>query len=608
MAPDARAAQEVGLPPEQALDLRPEPVLALGFVGDGTGECAGSIAALLLTLAAECARIVAADRDLFAPGQPRLRFVTGRLSAPEGAIAQAAIAAGAEVRAVIPGEMAPAGTGAPLCPGGEPDDPRALARAGSALLDRSDILIARWDGLPKAGARPRESPIEPGPHPGGDPRGGTAAIVQEAVERRMPVLLLSTEQGCEAMLLDDPDELLLPAVAADLPRIPLARNLDRVLARAFAPPADAAERQALRDALAEPAPLRSLRPEYRCLLALAASAPTDPAATTEAEDLDRAMAVAALVSREAVAAAERATRLRHRMEELATFYGDRVRSGIVLRYGLPAFGSLLIALLSILAPRFGLAWLGVQAFVTTLLIVEAGGAVRGRWNERWLDYRSLAERLRCDRFLEPFGIGAARIETATSQEDPPWMRWVHRRHRRAHWVGGAITVPVVAAALGHLVTVEIAGQIRYHGAAAIRFRSLSVRLRALGVVSIGCVLAATLVLLLVPGDDGPTSAGVRALLLIGLITLPSVFLAARGLRAEAAFDVAAARSEGAIAALRRLRDRIEAVPPDHDRLAEASRAAAAAMILDTVDWRVGLQRSRAPYRTAPATSTKREAC
>jgi len=51
---------------------------------------------------------------------------------------------------------------------------RSYLRAGHALLDQADVLLALWDGAPSRGT------------------GGTADVVDEAFRRRIPVLHLST--------------------------------------------------------------------------------------------------------------------------------------------------------------------------------------------------------------------------------------------------------------------------------------------------------------------------------------------------------------------------------------------------------------------------------
>lgn len=575
--------------------FRPAPVLAVGLAGDGGIEALAQAWArareVVGDLRQECARVVERDAAFFAPAPPRIRVVTRLAGDMDRALTEGARAAGAEVAVVSADES---GAIAFTSPGvGDTascsswklarTDARSAARAGEALLSQSDILIASWDG--RADAAP----------------GSTGALVQEAVERRMPVVLLARKADGEIQIIDDPEVNLLPAVAAELPRVRLAENLDRVLARSFAPPSDRVERRALAAFLSEPRAPRTLRPEYRGLLLLAshrqpATGNAEPA-LTDRQEWDRAIALAASVSPANAAAVARQQLRYARMEELAAFYGERARSGTVLRYSGPAFGALMIALLAIVAPGWSLAWLGVQGMVITLTIVEATLAVRGRWGERWLDYRSLAERLRCDRFLAPFGIGLGRLEMDAEVADPAWMRWCHRRLLREHWPDGAVTDTEVEAAFRHLAEVEVAGQIRYHEAAATRFRSLERRLRLISAGAVLCIVLSTLALFgLTLLQERPRALG--ALLMIFLIIMPSVFLASRGLRLEGAFMLAASRSERALAALRQLRQRIPTVPHDFDRLVQASRAAAAAMLRDTVDWRVGVQRSRTPYRSA----------
>lgn len=60
---------------------------------------------------------------------------------------------------------------------------QAYHRAGQALLDRSDLLLALWDGRPALGP------------------GGTAEVVNAAVRRRMPVVHVSTALHTPPMLI-----------------------------------------------------------------------------------------------------------------------------------------------------------------------------------------------------------------------------------------------------------------------------------------------------------------------------------------------------------------------------------------------------------------------
>lgn len=554
--------------------FRPDPVLSVGLLVPEDREPGRDAAArtVLSSLLTECGRIAAEHGEFFSGAPARLRIVTrgpGGIVPPDGT----------EIVSLAVG--APAGPAADaLVLPGTPEEPDAQACLGDALLELCDLLLCRWDG--RADARP----------------GSTGSLVQQAVERGLPVLILPQE-GEGVDVVDDPSELLLPPVAAALPRVRLGDNLDRVLARVFAPPSGREEQAALRDVLSERPRPRTFRPEYPALLLLAARPEAEAPGLSSRAEWERAAAVGATVSAAAGEAVARAAERHARIEALAAFYARRVRSGVVLRYVGPALGSLMIALIAVVAPEVGLAWLGVQAVVMTLTIAEATLAERGRWGERWLDYRSLAERLRCDRFLAPFAIGLGRLEADTRAEDPVWTRWCHGRLLRRDRPAGTVTPAIVEAAFRHLREVEIAGQVRYHAAASRRYRSLSRRLRLVARGSILTIVAASAILFALTSAGAPPG-GLQALATALLITLPSLFLAARGLRSESAFDTAASRSDATREALLRLRDRIGQGPLDYRRLVQASQAAAAAMILETVDWRVGLQRSRIPYRASPA--------
>lgn len=568
--------------------FRPLPVLCVAVAGhrrlspDGADarRIEAVAAELLRALAREAARVAARDAEFFTAAPPLTRVVSRFSGEADLACMRAAERTGCEIRAIrIPGgEEAP--TEQPLVLADGPGDDDARAEAGQVLLERADLLLAYWRG---------EADLDPG---------STAALVQQAVQRRMPVLLLPTEDGGTVSLIDDPENHLLAVRATALPRLSLDGNLDRVVARVFAPPAHEAERRALRDCFAEPKAPRSRRPEYLALLSIAARRGSDGPALSGTEEWARAKAAAALVSPEAAWAVARTESLQARMDTLSAFYARRARSGVVLRYGMPAIGAVFIALLAVLLPQYGLAWLGVQAVVMTLLVGESTWGARRRWSERWLDYRSLAERLRCDRFLDPCGIGSRRVEDETSAEDPAWMRWSHRRLALGIWTGGTVSPAAVEAAMRHLVEVEIPGQVRYHEGAAIQYRSLGGRLGLVAGSSALGMLAASLLLLALPKDSGWVGIAVNLLMSL-LIVLPSLFLASRGIRAEGGYELAAARSRDAAVALRRLSGLIETSPPTYPRLVRASLTAARAMILDTVDWRVGLQRSRTPYRGEP---------
>jgi len=82
---------------------------------------------------------------------------------------------------------------------------RTYLRAGHALLDQADLLLALWDGAPSRGT------------------GGTADVVDEAFRRRIPVLHLSTRPRQRP-------RLLWPRAGGTVEQCCDRRRLDAVLA------------------------------------------------------------------------------------------------------------------------------------------------------------------------------------------------------------------------------------------------------------------------------------------------------------------------------------------------------------------------------------------
>jgi hypothetical protein len=90
-----------------------------------------------------------------------------------------------------------------LC--GPVGDDGSYERANRAILDRSDVLIAVWDGDPARG------------------RGGTGDVVHDALERSLPVIVIRPDAEATPMLLGAAGETRFCAGALDVPRIGVTR-------------------------------------------------------------------------------------------------------------------------------------------------------------------------------------------------------------------------------------------------------------------------------------------------------------------------------------------------------------------------------------------------
>lgn len=124
---------------------------------------------------------------------PALALLSGLAEGADRHVARLALEAGYALHAVLPfaretylrdfsgtasraqfGELLARAECVAELPGRPGFSAQAYRRAGHALLDEADVLLAVWDGRPAQGV------------------GGTAEVVNEACRRRMPVIHVST--------------------------------------------------------------------------------------------------------------------------------------------------------------------------------------------------------------------------------------------------------------------------------------------------------------------------------------------------------------------------------------------------------------------------------
>ena len=576
------------------IDLRPPPVLAIGVVGHrGTeidDENAKAVAAtldgLLHEIDALFRTIVGEERPFFADAKPVLRVVG------TGADVSALLAArrvGAEIACVLPfpraeyeqpaaHDLAPAVASATqsvfVLPGQHEEGVRACERANNVVLANIDLLVAVWNGARFDG------------------RAGTGDVVQAAVSSGIPVIVIPTPVaglGREAatspkLLLGPGDDQLEHPIATDLTGAPL-EALPRLLRDIVAPPTGTDKRKGLADLYAEQPGRHPRRFEYPLLLKMFAV------------DRVRVRSVAARAeetSEPAPAIAE--LRLRTEViDALGIHYGRLFRSSNASAFLLIIFAALFSATLMILFNVFGI-WIFGQMLVTGLVLLDAGVGAKRRWHERWLDYRLLAERLRCLRFLHPLGLGLDRATGLAWERKQSWVEWYVRRSERALGTpSGEMQPEHIAGAAQRLADVEIAGQIDYHRRAFRQLGLLEQRLAGVAQWSLWATTAMAALVGIVALVEWPLDPW-RPLASLLLFALPAVTSAFAGVRAEADLVRLAERSAAAAVALARLRRVIGAAEPTYDRIAVAAMRAAAIMAAELSDWRFVLERRRARAR------------
>ena len=173
-----------------------------------------------------------------------------------------------------------------------------------------------------------------------------------------------------------------------------------------------------------------------------------------------------------------------RADALAIAYGEQWRSVLVARSLSFVFANAISGLVGALFPKLAIATIPIQFLATALIFVDRRMATRGRWRTKWLEYRTLAERLRVERFLALSGAAFPRAGAS------PWIEWLTRRLALP-----LPRAPDAAAVLRRLVDVEMADQIEYHQGAFQRFGALDRRIRGaatsslVGLMTLGAAIA-----------------------------------------------------------------------------------------------------------------------
>jgi hypothetical protein len=591
------------------IDLRPPPVLAIGVVGHRGAEIedenakavAAALDSLLREIDALFRNIVAAERPLFADAEPLVRVVG---TAAEGSALQAARGLGAEIACVLPfaGDEYEQEFSAPaardlartivstaqsvfVLPGQRDEGARAYERANNVVLANIDLLLAVWNGARSDG------------------RAGTGDVVQAAVSFGIPVVVIPHPDPGEGkvatrappkLLLSPGDDQLEHPIASDLAGAPL-EGLPRLLREIVAPPAGSDKRKGLADLYGEQPGRQPRRFEYPLLLKMFAvdrvQARSVAAQSQETSEPAPAPALAELWLRTQV------------IDSFSVHYGRLFRSSNASAFLLIIFAALFSATLMILFNVFGI-WIFGQMLVTGLVLIDAAIGAKHRWHQRWLDYRLLAERLRCLRFLHPLGLGLDRATGLAWRPKQSWVEWYVRRSERALGPpSGEMRPEHVAGAARRLADVEIAGQIDYHRRAFRQFGLLEQRLAGVARWALWATTAVAALLGIVALVEWPLDPW-RPLASLLLFALPAVTSAFAGVRAEADLVRLAERSAAAAVALARLRRVIGAAAPTYDRIAVAAIRAAAIMAAELSDWRFVLERRRARARR-PALGKRR---
>lgn len=573
---------------------RPQLALTLAITGHRTLDpavepgLAAAIGDVLTRVQADVAAIARLHHNHFADEPPRLALISGLAAGADQIAAQAAIAHGYALQAVLPfprqryaQTMPPAaqtGLASLLdqaahvweAPADAAQGDHAYVLAADVTVAGCDLLIAVWDGEPERGP------------------GGTAAVVAEAVRRGVPVVHVPST--------GEPPELLwagldaVPPERLRLDNVP-ARCLDdatlaQVLAVLLTPALPASE---VDEYLAETEQLERWRAEWPLLLAI-----------TGVQKLRRGMFRAAPYAQAnrddwaghaaGCAAAGVAVLGHDRLESafawadgLATHYAHVFRSGMVFNF-FGASVAVIFALMAGLMPGAKIVLLVLELLVVGGVVANTSIGNAREWHRRWLDYRYLAETLRLLRSLRL--LGAANPPGRDLIGPRRWTDW----YALAIWQGlprpPALADAATLTALNrHIVAHELDGQIAYHHLVHSRMHKLDHWLHSGGqtlLILTGLTGVGTLLGLLFAYDVVKPFSLQLSLLSAALPTLGGALF---GLRGAGDFAGVARRSEATAERLARVATLLRRDGLSHTLAARALEEAAAIMLADLAEWR-----------------------
>ncbi len=288
---------------------------------------------------------------------------------------------------------------------------------------------------------------------------------------------------------------------------------------------------------------------------------------------------------------------------LATHYGSIYRSGYFFSY-LASAAAVLFALISLITPSVGAPlWISlVAAAILSVMAVTIGGR-RGRWHEKWIDYRHLAEELRhFRRFFLATGSGYDPGEDGR-EIGGGWVDWYLRAAvREAGMADVSFTPEGIRQASRAIVEHDLRPQVAYHKQKAATLRRIEHRLHRLGESAFGATLAVCAVYLAAGAIRGSGSEAAQfggglgdwlsgpgrywVIMLAGF--LPALGAAFIGIRVQGEFGSTAERSRATADDLQSLCTQFELISagPALARLQECLYRAGRIILAENKDWRI----------------------
>ena len=276
-------------------------------------------------------------------------------------------------------------------------------------------------------------------------------------------------------------------------------------------------------------------------------------------------------------------------DKLANHFANLYRSSFVINYLLAAV-AVLFALRAFVKGPTEFMWVELELGSIALIIFITMMGRRKRWHERWIDYRSLAEKFRQMRFL--FLIGrfsrSDQVPEHSLRGTPrkTWVDWHFQAAvREAGMLRGNLDHPYCIAYRKLLIEYELTSQIHYH---ARNSQSNSRVERNLQWLATGLFFSTLLICIAHLLD---WSSDRQSFLLQMAAFLPACGAAIHGINGQGDFRNVARRSGDVNKWLSNILTRLRMAGDEisSDELAAFAEEAAEVMGTDLQDWRVDFQ-------------------
>ncbi|HEY8256656.1 MAG TPA: hypothetical protein VIG08_03295 [Gemmatimonadales bacterium] len=220
-------------------------------------------------------------------------------------------------------------------------------------------------------------------------------------------------------------------------------------------------------------------------------------------------------------------------------------------------------------------WSGWEfALLAIVLVLFLRGRL-GKYHEKWVDYRSLAERIRHLTFLMPLGSTspAIRVPVPAQHADPSstWLNWLFRAIvRQAGLFDARVDPTYLAHCRSLLVDDVVRGQAGYHERISLRLSAVHRRLHRFTILLFSVAFLVSL--LHYWGIHWTKNAQLSFAL---AVLLPAIAAAVHGFLSQGDFENVALRAESAHRQLTRLGDEVSALylttPSQRREMARAER-------------------------------------